>query len=368
MISRTSMQELEAHGVSVWLDDLSRGRLLSGDLARMIEHVGIVGVTTNPSIFATALRSDPSYQAALAQLAQSGASPGAAAESLMCEDVAAACDIFRNIFERSNGRDGRVSIEVPPAHAHDTDATIVAGMRLWNAIQRPNVMIKIPATLAGLEAITDLISKGISVNVTLIFSLERYRAVVNAYLTGLELARERGIDVSTVHSVASFFISRMDSEVDPQLRQMGHDGATTLVGRCAIANARVAYKIYTDLFSTERASYLLRQGANTQRLLWASTGVKDPEFPDSMYVTELVGENTVNTMPEATLNSFLEHGEISGNTILDRYSEAHAVLDSMQQLGIAYDKVVEQLEREGLNKFVDAYQDLLESVSQGLKK
>jgi transaldolase len=366
MTDNPNILALNKLGVSVWLDDLSRGRLINGELAKLTKSAGIVGITTNPAIFANSLRNDASYQGALTLLSQQGATPEEAVEAIMCQDVAAACDMFAQKFAESDAEDGRVSIEVSPLLAHDAESTIAAGIRLWKTVAKPNAMIKVPATSAGLEAITALISQGISVNVTLIFSLERYRAVVNAYLTGLELAQHNSVDLSQVHSVASFFISRMDSEVDPQLRESTDPLAVSLVGNCAIANARLAYDIHAGLFSSERATYLLQRGANVQRLLWASTGVKDSAYEKTRYVTELAGAGVVNTMPEGTLDAVLEFNGLLSDRLTDHIQEAHDVLDALERVGFNYSEIVERLELEGIDKFLEAHEQLLSSAQHGL--
>lgn len=350
-------------GVSIWLDDLSRSRLTDGSLARLIREHHVVGVTTNPTIFANALKQDDSYLPELERLASDGMTHEQIAVELTCADVTESCALFTETYTASGGRDGRVSIEVAPSLADDTAATVVAGTELWNRIHRPNAMIKVPATLAGLEAITELTAQGISVNVTLIFSLSRYRAVVNAYLTGLERARAAGLPLQNIHSVASFFISRLDSAIDPLVRAAGADA---LAGKAGVANARLAYEIFTELFATERAEYLLAHGANVQRLLWASTGVKDPTFPDTLYVTELAGPETVNTLPEATLRAVIDHGKFSGDRLANLAVDSNAVLNEIAELGISYTDVMYQLEREAVEKFTTSWEEMIETVAHAV--
>lgn len=354
-------------GVSFWLDDLSRERLSSGNLRELITRFDIKGVTTNPTIFAKALHDADSYAASVHRLRSANASAAEAVETLMCEDVQSACDEFAHVFASSSGYDGFVSIEVSPEHANDAEATIREAERLWHRIDRPNVLVKVPGTAAGLDAVTALISKGISVNVTLLFSLNRYRAVTNAYLTGLEHARGAGRDVTTIFSVASFFVSRVDTAVDAQLRSRaaGEDGA--LLGRTGVANARAAYEVFLQQFMTERAQYLLKLGARIQRPLWASTGVKDPALPDTLYVDELLAPFVVNTMPEETLRAVFDHGKHEGDTITGGFEEARAVLDALPRLGVDYEQTVLTLEDEGVAKFAASYRELLDVVGEQLQ-
>jgi transaldolase len=359
--------ELGRAGVSIWLDDLSRARLDSGNLAALIEHRDVVGVTTNPTIFASAFTNSDDYAAGLAAARQSGLSTEATIFELMSRDVADACDVFQPIYRATRGYDGRVSIEVAPSLARDTAGTIEQAVQLWEKIDRPNAMIKIPATQEGLAAITAATAAGISVNVTLIFSLERYRSVANAYLTGLEQAREAGISLDGIHSVASFFVSRVDTEVDRRLNEVGTDEALALRSQAGIANAHLAYEIFTQSFASERALSLLAAGANLQRPLWASTGVKDPSLPDTRYVVELVAEGVVNTMPEATLQATADHGDVRGDTISDKYGEANAHLNALDGLGINYVEITELLEREGLAKFDASWAELVGMVDAALK-
>lgn len=360
-----STQKLSDAGVSIWLDDLSRERLTSGNLAELIKTHNVVGVTTNPTIFAGALSKGAAYAEQMRELAAAGASVEEAVFAATCDDVRAACDVFAPVYKASNGFDGRVSIEVDPRLARDAEGTAKMARELYERVGRENVMIKIPATQEGLRPIAETLAAGISVNVTLIFSLTRYREVINAYMLGLEQALENGKDLSTIHSVASFFVSRVDTEVDGRLEAIGGD-ALELKGKAGLANARLAYEVFEEMFSTERWARLQAHGANVQRPLWASTGVKDPSLPDTLYVTGLVAPNTVNTMPEATLNAVADHGEITGNTIVPNYSESNKVLDAIAEHGISYTEVVEKLETEGLSKFDVSWEELLQTVREAL--
>ncbi|EKX69090.1 transaldolase [Streptomyces ipomoeae 91-03] len=323
-------------------------------------------MTTNPSIFRAAIGSGAGYEEQLADLAVRGVTVDEAVRMMTTADVRAAADVLRPVHEATAGRDGRVSIEVDPRLAHDTRATVAEARQLAWLVDRPNVMIKIPATEAGLPAITEVIGLGISVNVTLIFSLERYREVMDAYLAGLEKAHERGLDLSSIHSVASFFVSRVDTEIDRRLTRLGTQEALALKGRAALANARLAYRAYEEVFANGRWSALENAGANRQRPLWASTGVKDPAYKDTLYVDELVAPGTVNTMPEATLDATADHGRITGDTVTGGYARARADLDAVEKLGIPYDEVVRLLEDEGVAKFETAWQELLDAVTKSL--
>ena len=363
-----ALAQLSEQGVSIWLDDLSRELLRSGDLQRLIDNKSVVGVTTNPTIFASALAKGDAYDDQLREIAAAGKDVDRAVFELTTSDVREACDVMRPIYDRTNGVDGRVSIEVDPRLAHDTGKTIETARALYEAVDRPNVMIKIPATVEGLPAITQATSEGISVNVTLIFSLDRYRGVMQAYLTGLEQAREAGRDLSTIHSVASFFVSRVDTEYDKRIDAIGTDEAKALRGKAAIANARLAFQAYEEVFSTPRWQVLADDGANAQRPLWASTGVKDPSYPDTMYVTDLVTSGTVNTMPHATMDAFADHGEITGDSVRGRYDEAREQLDALERLGISYSEVTDQLEREGVSKFDKSWDELNATVNDQLAR
>jgi len=364
-----ALKALSDQGVSIWLDDLNRPLITSGGLQELIDAKHVVGVTTNPTIFAAALSQGDAYNEQVKSLADDGRNVDEAVFALTTEDVRHACDIMRPVYDATGGQDGRVSIEVDPRLAHETAKTVEQAKELWAAVDRPNLLIKIPATVEGLPAISQVIAEGISVNVTLIFSLDRYRGVMNAFLTGLEQAREGGKDLSTIHSVASFFVSRVDTEVDKRLDALdGSDEAKALKGKAGIANARLAYHAYDEVFATPRWQVLEAEGAHKQRPLWASTGVKDPAYPDTMYVTELVAPNTVNTMPSKTLEAVADHGEIAGDQVTGNYENAKAVLDALERLGISYADVVAVLEREGVEKFEKSWDELLTDVQDELAK
>ena len=359
----TATAALAAAGVSLWLDDLSRTRLDAGTLEELIATHSVTGVTTNPSIFAAALKDADAYGPQLAELAAAGASVDEAVTALTTTDVRRAADILAPVHEASGGADGFVSIEVDPRLSRDSEGTVAQARELSALVDRPNLMVKIPATVEGLPAITAVLAEGISVNVTLIFSLPRYREVVNAWLSGLEQARANGHDLSRIHSVASFFVSRVDTEVDARLRAADSDLPT---GRAGLANARLAYRAFEQALDTERWRLLAAAGAPVQRPLWASTGVKDPSLPDTLYVAGLVAPHTVNTMPEATLQAFADHGEVTGDTVTGAYAESDACLDAIGAAGVSYADVVAVLEEEGLAKFEAAWAELLESVRAGL--
>ncbi len=367
MTQNQNLAELSAAGVSVWLDDLSRDLIASGDLAELIATKSVVGVTTNPSIFQAALSKGNSYDAQVNELAARGADVDATIRTVTTDDVRNACDVLAPVFEESNGVDGRVSIEVDPRLAHDTDGTVAQAIELWKIVDRPNLLIKIPATKAGLPAITKVLAEGISVNVTLIFSVERYKEVMDAYLDGLDAAARAGHDLSTIHSVASFFVSRVDTEVDKRLDAIGTPEALELRGKAALANARLAYQAYQEIFEVEsRFPDLLAQGARPQRALWASTGVKNPDYPDTLYVSELVAPNTVNTMPGKTLDAFADHGWVNTGSIVGLGQESQAVFDAIAALGVDFADVFEVLESEGVSKFEDAWNDLLTATAEQL--
>jgi transaldolase len=367
MTTESPTAALSSVGVSIWLDDLSRERINSGGLEKLIAERNVVGVTTNPTIFATALAKGAAYDAQVATLAAAGKSVSEAVFEITTDDVAAASDIFRPVYDSTSGQDGRVSIEVEPGLAHDAAGTIAQAQELWAKVARPNAMIKIPATLEGLEAITETIGAGISVNVTLIFSLDRHRAVINAYLAGLEKAKAAGHDLSTIHSVASFFVSRVDTEIDKRLDAIGSPEALALKSKAGIANARLAYQVYEQAFDSERAKSLIAAGANKQRPLWASTGVKDPTLPDTLYVTELAVAETVNTMPEKTLEATFDHGVIEGDQVTGNYDSANSTLDALDALGISYADVTNLLEKEGVEKFIVSWNELLDTVAAALE-
>jgi transaldolase len=361
-----ALAELSAQDVSIWLDDISRERLRSGNLQELVDTKHIVGVTSNPTIFQKALEKGDAYDEQVQDLRRREIAVDGAVRYLMAYDIRWACDVLRPIYDRTDGKDGRVSIEVDPRISHDTDRTVAEAKGLWWLVDRPNVMIKIPATVEGLPAITAATALGISVNVTLIFGLDRYDAVMDAYLTGLEGAKQAGIDLSTIRSVASFFVSRVDTEIDKRLDKIGSREAAELRGKAGIANARLAYERYEKVIASDRWKALADAGANIQRPLWASTGVKDPAYDDTMYVVELCAPNTVNTMPEATLDAVADHGKIKGDAISGTYDEARQVIDSLNELGVSYDEVIEVLEVEGVQKFEDSYAQLAESVKKEL--
>ena len=362
------LQALSDAGVSVWLDDISRGRLKSGNLAKLIETRHVVGVTSNPSIFAKAVADAEDYADQVTELAVRDVSVEEAMRAIMTYDVRWGCDVMRPVYDSTDGKDGRVSIEVDPRLAHDTAATLAEARALWWLVDRPNVMIKIPATEEGLSAIADATAEGISVNVTLIFSLERYKMVMDSYMSGLERAKDNDVDVSTIRSVASFFVSRIDTEVDKRLDELGTDEAKSLRSKVAVANARLAYQAYEEVVGSERWKALEAAGAHRQRPLWASTSVKDPDLPDTMYVTELVAPDTVNTMPEATIVAIADHGEFADDSVTANYADAQDVLDRMERVGVAYDDVVKVVEAEGVDKFEKAGQEMIDTVSAALEQ
>ncbi len=367
MAQNANLAALSAAGVSVWLDDLSRERIQSGNLAELIATRSVVGVTTNPSIFQAAMSVGHAYDAQLKDLAAQGADADAAIRTMTTDDVRAACDVLAPVFEATGGVDGRVSIEVDPRFAFDADKTVAQAIELWKIVDRKNLFIKIPATEAGLPAITSVLAEGISVNVTLIFSVPRYRAVMGAYLDGLRNAKIGGHDLAKIHSVASFFVSRVDTEIDKRLEAIGTPEALALRGKAGVANARLAYAEYQDVFDggahTSTYNHLASQGGNRQRPLWASTGVKNPDYPDTLYVTELVGPNTVNTLPEKTLQAFADHGEVLGDTLSGRGAEGAQVFADLAAVGIDLDDVFALLEREGVDKFEGAWGELIEATT-----
>ncbi|MGB7982549.1 MAG: transaldolase [Candidatus Nanopelagicales bacterium] len=360
------LQALSDEGVSIWLDDLSRDRLVTGGLARLIDQDCVVGVTTNPSIFQAAISGSDLYSAQVEDLAAAGADVDSVVRALTTDDVRAACDLLAPVAKRTGGVDGRVSIEVDPGLAHDTEATIAQARELWREIDRPNLLVKIPATQAGLPAIRTAIAEGISVNVTLIFSLSRYRGVMDAYICGLEDRLHAGESVAGVASVASFFVSRVDTAIDPLLEAIGTPEALDLRGRAAVANARLAYEEYEATFSGPRWEKLATAGAWVQRPLWASTGVKNTAYSDTLYVTELVAPGIVNTMPEATLRAVADHGVITGDTVRAQYGDAAAVMAALVAVGVDMDSVDALLEAEGVDKFGSAWTELLASVDAAI--
>jgi transaldolase len=361
------LQELKTAGVSIWLDDLSRERIESGSLKELISSRSVSGVTTNPTIFAGAFSKGAAYASQLAKLAASGANADEAIFEATTDDVRAACDVFADVFAETHGVDGRVSIEVEPGFAMDTEKTVEQAKGLYETVNRKNVMIKIPATVPGLSAITQVIAAGISVNVTLIFSLERYRAVIAAYKAGIAQAKANGHDLSTIHSVASFFVSRVDTEIDKRLDQIGTEQSLKLKSKAAVANARLAYELFQNEFAKEDWMVFEALGANRQRPLMASTGVKDPLLPDTLYVTELVAPQLVNTMPEKTMEAVFDHGVIKGDTISPNYDGARAVLAQLEDVGVSYNEVVDLLEKEGVEKFVVSWNELVNTVSKALE-
>jgi len=356
------LKALSEAGVSIWLDDLSRERIATGNLADLIKNSSVVGVTTNPTIFASALANGEQYDEQVRELVKAGASVDDAIFEITTTDVRQACDVMADVFQATGGLDGRVSIEVSPGIAHDEQATTEMAKKLWKTVDRENCLIKIPATTEGAPAITEVLAEGISVNVTLIFGLQRYDAVMDAYLEGLEKAKANGKDLSKIYSVASFFVSRVDTEYDKRLEATGDPQAGNLMGQAGIANARLAYEAYEKKFAGERFKALEADGANVQRPLWASTGVKNPDYRDTMYLTDLAVPHTVNTMPEKTMQAFADHGEVEGDQVTTKYAEAHQVMDDLARLGIDYDDVIEVLENEGVEKFVKSWDELTATV------
>ena len=367
MTQNANLATLSAAGVSVWLDDLSRERLQSGNLQELIDTKSVVGVTTNPTIFQNALSKGHAYDARIAELAERGADVDAVIRTVTTDDVRAACDVFASTYETSDGVDGRVSLEVDPRLAHETDKTVLQAIELWKIVDRPNLFIKIPATKAGLPAITATLAEGISVNVTLIFSVERHREVMDAYLKGLDAAKKAGHDLSKIHSVASFFVSRVDTEVDKRLDKIGSAEALALRGQAGVANARLAYAAYQEVFvGGDHFELLKADGARVQRPLWASTGVKNPDYSDTLYVTELVAPNTVNTMPEKTLDAVADHGVITGDTVIGTAAAAQEVFDKLGAVGNDLPDVFVVLEDEGVEKFEKSWYELAQATQSEL--
>ncbi|MGW2160740.1 transaldolase [Nonomuraea sp. NPDC001699] len=358
-----NLNKLSGQGVSVWLDDISRERLRTGNLEQLIRDKNVVGVTSNPTIFAGALSKGDAYNAQLHDLAVRGVTVEEAVRAITTYDIRWAADVLRPVYDATDGVDGRVSLEVDPRLARESEKTVAEARALWWMVDRPNLFIKIPATLEGLPAITQALSEGISVNVTLIFSLERYRAVMDAWLTGLEAAQAKGLDLAAIESVASFFVSRVDTEIDKRLDQLGKP---ELKGKAGIANARLAYAAYEEVVSSERWQRLRAAGARPQRPLWASTGVKNPEYSDTMYVDQLVAPGTVNTMPEKTLDATADHAQVTGDTVRPFYEQAWNTMAALKDAGIDYDDVVRVLEEEGVEKFEASWNELLESVTKNL--
>jgi transaldolase len=363
-----ALKELSDAGVAIWLDDLSRSRLTSGGLAELVRDSHVVGITTNPTIFQKAISGSDAYEDQLRGLAARGVHVDEALRALTATDVRDACDVLRAAYDASDGVDGRVSIEVSPHLAGDTAATIAEARALWWLVDRPNMYVKIPATKAGLPAIAQVLSEGISVNVTLIFSLERYSEVIDAFIDGLERARLAGNDLTKMGSVASFFVSRVDSEVDARLDKIGSDEAKALRGKAAIANARLAFERYEQKLDNDRWRALLEVGAKPQRPLWASTSTKDPSYDDTMYVVDLVADGIVNTMPEPTIHAVADHGKITGDTIRPHYADAHETMAALAAVGIDYDDVVRVLEEEGVEKFTASWHELTDSTKTELER
>lgn len=360
------IRDLTAAGVAIWLDDLSRARLATGSLAELVRDRHVVGVTSNPTIFQRAIEGSDRYDEQIRDLAVRGVGVGEALRMITTSDVRAACDVLQPVYDASDGVDGRVSIEVDPRLAHDTEGTMAEARQLWWLVDRPNLFVKIPGTVAGLPAIEQCLAEGMSINVTLIFSLRRYAEVIDTFITGVERARTGGHDLSRLASVASFFVSRVDTEIDQRLDKLGTIGASQLRGRAAIANARLAFQTYQQVFSTPRWRVLAAAGARAQRPLWASTGVKDPAYDDTRYVVELVTAGVVNTMPQATLAAVADHGVIRGDSVQAAYDDAAAVMAALADAGLDYDDVVHHLEVEGLATFEASWAALGETLHHKL--
>ncbi len=358
-MSKTPLQQLADHGQSVWLDYLSRDILESGKLERMMDRDAVVGVTSNPTIFQKALSEGDLYDDQLRECLDELDDPREIFFRLALDDIRDACDVLRAVWDGGKGQDGYVSMEVDPDLAYDTEASFDQARWIAKEVDRPNLLVKIPATMAGLPAIEDCIAKGTSINITLIFSFDRYKAVVEAYLRGLERLIASGGDPTKVASVASFFVSRVDTEADKRLEQLGRTG---LEGKLAIANAKLAYQHYLEAFQGERWEFLAGKGATKQRCLWASTSTKNPTYRDVMYVEELIGPHTVNTMPLETIRAFQDHGEVRGDTLLEGIDEAKRLFDDLREAGVDYDDVVLTLEEEGVQKFSASFAELIEGI------
>ena len=363
-MSEDVLGQLSEAGVSVWLDDISRDRLRTGNLQSLIDDYHVTGITSNPTIFAHALSKGSAYDEQISDLTARGVSVEEAARAITTYDIRWAGDVLRPVYDATDGVDGRVSIEVDPRLARDTKKTVAEARALWWMVDRPNAFIKIPATAEGIAAITHALSEGISINVTLIFSLQRYGEVIEAYLAGLEQASANGHDLAKISSVASFFVSRVDTEVDRRLDKLGTPEAAALRGKAAIANARLAYELFEGRFNADnpRWAALAAKGAKVQRPLWASTSTKDPAYPDTMYVVDLLVADTVNTMPEDTIKATADHGQLRGDTVHGTYDESRQVFAELEKLGISYDDVVQVLEEEGVSKFAASWNDLLETI------
>jgi transaldolase len=364
--SKAVLSQLTAEGVSIWLDDISRDRLRTGNLADLMNNWEVRGVTSNPTIFAHAVGQGDAYDQQLADLAIREVKIEEAARMISTYDIRWGCDVLRPVYDASDGVDGRVSLEVDPRLAKDTAKTVAEARALWWTVDRPNLFIKIPATLEGLPAITACLAEGISVNVTLIFSLERYGQVIDAFMAGLEQAVAAGRDISRLASVASFFVSRVDTEVDSRLDKIGTPEAAAMRGKAAIANARLAYELFEQRIATPRWQELRAAGAKVQRPLWASTSTKDPAYEDTMYVEELVAPDTVNTMPEATVRATADHAKLRGDTVHGTYDASRQVFTDLAQLGISYDDVVRVLEEEGVDKFAASWKEFLGTVETNM--
>lgn len=367
MSTPDNISALSQAGTSVWLDDLSRDRLRSGNLKDVIGNKGVVGVTTNPAIFAKAMSAGDAYNDQLRELADKGTPAHSAVFDMAADDVREACDVFAPIYEATDGVDGRVSLEVDPRLANEREATVTQARELARTVDRENLLIKIPATEECLPAITDVLGSGVSVNVTLIFSVARYRQVMDAFIEGMKLAKDNGHDLTKIHSVASFFVSRVDTEIDKRLDAIGTEEAKALKGKAGVANAQLAYAAFKEaLLDNPEWKDLETQGAHVQRPLWASTSVKNPEYPDTMYVTNLAGPNTVNTMPEETLDATIDHGTVSGDALEGTEESAHEVFAALDSIGIDLGDVWKVLETEGVEKFVDSWNELLDTLSEQL--
>ncbi|GAA4067492.1 MULTISPECIES: transaldolase [Actinomadura] len=362
-----TLKRLSAEGVSIWLDDISRERLRTGNLEQLVREKNVVGVTSNPTIFAKALGKGSAYDDQVRDLAVRGVDVEEASRAITTYDIRWGCDVLRPVYDRTEGLDGRVSIEVDPRLARETEKTVAEARALWWMVDRPNLFIKIPATVEGLPAITAALAEGISVNVTLIFSLERYGQVIDAFFEGLEKARANGLDLSKIASVASFFVSRVDTEIDKRLDKIDSEEAAKLRSKAGVANARLAYALYEEKFGSDRWQALKDAGARPQRPLWASTGVKDPNLPDTLYVDELIAPGTVNTMPEATLEATADHAEVRGNTVQGAYDEARAHMRALADVGVDYDDVVRVLEDEGVEKFEASWSEMLGTIRRELE-
>ncbi len=366
-MAQNPLLKLQSFGQSIWLDFLSRALITSGQLKRLIDEDGLRGVTSNPAIFEKAIAGSSDYDADIRALARRGSSAAEIYEALTVADVQAAADLFRPVYERTGGRDGFVSLEVSPHLAYDTEGTIAEARHLWDKLGRPNVLIKVPATKPGLPAIRQLISEGVNVNVTLLFGLPRYREVAEAYIAGLEDRAARGQPLGHVASVASFFLSRIDVLLDPVLERIAQEGggkgetARRLIGEVAIASAKVAYQIYKEIYRGERFQRLAQQGARTQRLLWASTSTKNPAYSDVKYIEPLIGPDTINTMPLETLNAYRDHGNPAPR-LEENVEHAYQVLEQLAQVGVDLDQATQQLEEEGVHKFVVPYESLMAAL------